>query len=48
MSLSLLDVGCVVIPSACIAIAFFLNYRVRKSIRDTPEESKTNVNPVPV
>ena len=46
MSLSWVDVGYIVFCSACILVSFFLNYRLRKSIRDTPDESKTVIGEI--
>ena len=46
MSLSWEDVGYIVFCSACIVVSFFLNYRLRKSIRDAPEESKTVIGEI--
>ena len=46
MALSWEDVGYVVFFSVCILVSFLLDYRLRKSIRDTPEESKTVITEI--
>ena len=48
MSLTWAEVVCVVFCSACIVVSFLLDYLIRKSIRGTPEDSKTVISEIHV
>ena len=48
MSLSWEEVGVVVFFTGGIVVSFFLDHRLRKSIRDMPEESKTVISEIHV